>query len=133
MRTEWNVSMLFSSAVKKQSYGDKWTAEKAIDWRREVTENQQLLNLNDVWAWATADCYRVPDEELAECAELAWHYGWAGILYFVSSKTEWQRSEFHDNNRMIDFVKHEEEIRRSCQSSSELAYKKAQYTIGVEP
>ena len=109
---------------------EDWPKEEKF-WREEMSAMPQTLNMNDVWAWALADCYRVPDEELIECAELMWRYGWAGILYFVSSKTNAQRSEFHDNNRMIDFVANEERIRKEKPGSSERAYFKTSYTLGA--
>lgn len=95
----------------------------------EAQRFKQMLNLNDVWGWATADSEYVPDESLPEVATLFFRYGWAGILYWVSTKRGGERSEFYDVNRHIDFVAHEERLRQSCATSSEFAYKKASYTI----
>jgi hypothetical protein len=86
--------------------------------------------MNDVWAWACADGQYVPDEKLPEVAELFWRYGWAGILYWVSKENGNMRSEFVDNNRFIDFVTHEEQLRKEFPDSDERAYKKISYTIG---
>jgi hypothetical protein len=90
----------------------------------------QTLNMNDVWAWASADGEYVPDEELPEVADLFWRYGWPGILYWVSQRNENMRSEFEDNNRFIDFVKHEEQLRKDIPDPSKRAYKKIKYTLG---
>lgn len=90
----------------------------------------QMLNMNDVWGWACADCEYVPDDKLSEVAELAWRYGWAGILYWVSEARGGERSEFHDNNRFIDFVRHEEKLRKEIPGSSARAYHKLTYTLG---
>ena len=90
----------------------------------------QTLNMNDVWGWACADCEYVPDDKLPEIAELAWRYGWAGILYWVSEARAGERSEFHDNNRFIDFVRHEETLRKEIPKSSTRAYHKLSYTLG---
>ena len=69
-------------------------------------ELNQTLNMNDDWCWASADGQYVPDEKLVEVAALFWRYGWAGILYWVSEQNDHMRSEFLDNNRFIDFVRH---------------------------
>ena len=90
---------------------------------------KQTINQNDTWAWASADGQYVPDEKLQEVAELFWCYGWAGILYWVSKERNGMRSEFADNNRYIDFVKMEEQI-KSKFSDDERAYKKIPYIIG---
>ena len=93
-------------------------------------EWKQTLNMNDVWAWASADGEYVTDEELPRLAELFWSYGWCGILYWVSQKNDGMRSEFVDVNRFIDFVAHEEAIREELPNSSARAYAKRQYIIG---
>ena len=90
----------------------------------------QTLNMNDTWAWACSDGQYVTNKQLPEVAGLFWKYGNAGILYWVSKQTNDQRSEFYDNNRMIDFVAHEEKIRKEFPGSTERAYKKISYTIG---
>ena len=71
----------------------------------ECPQLNQTLNMNDTWAWAWADGEYVPDEELPRVAELFWHYGYCGILYWVSERNEQMRSEFEDINRFIDFVR----------------------------
>ena len=90
----------------------------------------QVLNMNDVWGWACADGQEVPDEKLPEVAELFWNYGFAGILYWVSEQNDGMRSEFHDNNRFIDFVRNEEQLKKEVPGHSERAYKKIAYTLG---
>ena len=88
-----------------------------------------VLNMNDVWAWALAWGEKVEDEDLPEVAGLFWRYGNAGLLYWMSKKHEGMRSEFYDNNRAIEFVEHEEQIRLKFPGSSERAYHKASYRI----
>jgi hypothetical protein len=96
----------------------------------EYKECYQMLNMNDVWAWACADGQEVPDDKLQEVADLFWRYGNCGILYWVSKQNHNCRSEFFDNNRFIDFVEQEEKLRKEIPSSDERAYKKITYTIG---
>ena len=91
---------------------------------------KQTLNMNDVWGWATADGESVPDEDLPKVAELFWRYGWAGILYWVSERHDGMTSEFHDNNRFIEFVRNEEQLRKEIPDSSTRAYKQISYTLG---
>jgi len=93
-------------------------------------ELDQMLNMNDVWAWACADGEEVPDDELPRLATLFYRYGWCGVLYWVSERNENMRSEFCDNNRHIDFVRHEEAIRKEFPNSNKRAYAKRTYTIG---
>jgi hypothetical protein len=88
------------------------------------------LNMNDTWGWATAWGETVPEEELPHVAELFFHYGWGGILYWMSERNDGMRSEFHDNNRYIDFARHEEAIRAEIPDGSKRAYAKRSYTLG---
>jgi len=92
-------------------------------------EFKQMLNLNDVWAWACADGEHVADEELPAVAELFYRYGWCGILYWVAEKNGC-KSEFKDNNRFIEFVRHEERIRKEVPDSNRRAYFAASYAVG---
>lgn len=91
----------------------------------------QTLNMNDTWAWACADGEYVPDEDLPEVARLFWQYGHCGILYWVSERTG-VKSEFHDINRFVEFVRNEELIRADEPSPSKRAYQRHEYTIGKE-
>lgn len=91
---------------------------------------EQTLNMNDVWAWALADCHYVPDDKLVEVADLFWRYGWCGVLYFVSKETGDQRSEFLDNNRFIDFVRNEAQLCLEVPDSSKRAYQRLTYVLG---
>lgn len=88
------------------------------------------LNMNDTWMWACSDGEEVPEEEIPEVARLFKWYGHCGLLYWVSRKRGGLRSEFHDNNRFIDFVAHEEALREKEPSSSKRAYMKIRYTLG---
>lgn len=96
-------------------------------------ENAQTLNMNDVWGWAVAWGEFVPDDKLVEVAQLFCLYGDAGLLYWVSDQHESMRSEFEDNNRAIDFVRHEEKIRKDVPDSNKRAYTKVVYTLGEKP
>ena len=92
----------------------------------------QMLNMNDVWGWATADGEYVEDEELPEVARLFCEYGWCGLLYWVSQKRGGIVSEFADVNRFIEFVRNEEAILKEEPDLNKRAYLKRQYTIGEE-
>ena len=104
----------------------------AADVFFEPDDEEIVLNMNDVWGWATAYGEYVKDEELPELAGLFWNYGWAGILYWVSEKNNNMESEFYDVNRCVQFVRHEERLRKSVPNSSKRAYKKLSYTIGQD-
>jgi hypothetical protein len=95
---------------------------------------RQMLNMNDTFAWALAYGATVPDGHLCEVAALFWRYGSAGLHYWCTiHPDEEQRigaSEFEDVQRGIDFVRHEEAIRKQFESSSQRAYHKAVYTLG---
>ena len=102
-----------------------------VDYDAPEQQFRQTLNMNDVWAWASAEGEDVRDDELPELARLFFSYGWAGILYWVSEKNGAMRSEFHDNNRFIDFVKHEEQLRKDVPDSSKRAYTRIRYELGM--
>ncbi len=87
------------------------------------------LNMNDTWGWALSWGEYVPDDKLIEVARLFWQYGWAGCLYWVSERHERMRSEFEDINRMVDFVRHEEDIRRAIPDSNRRAYFRTSYSL----
>lgn len=89
----------------------------------------RVLNLNDTWSWGCADCEDVPEEEIPALATLFWRYGNCGILYWVSERRGQCRSDFTDINRMIEFVRNEEQIRAELPDSSQRAYGKRTYTI----
>lgn len=114
----------------KTGYKDKWTEEKERQWREEISQSQQTLNMNDTWGWALAWGEKVPDDKLIEVAGLFWSYGWAGLLYWVSEQHSKMRSEFHDVNRRVDFVRHEQEFQQRTPGSSAQAYTPYSYTLG---
>jgi len=91
----------------------------------------QVINFNDIWAWASAWGEYVPDNELPIVAELFWLYGWCGILYWCSEKHDKMKSEFHDINRMIEFVRKEEAIKKDIPDPSKRAYTKKTYKLGA--
>lgn len=88
------------------------------------------LNMNDTWAWATAFGMPVSDEQVIEVASLFVNYGYCGILYWVSEQNDQMRSEFHDINRFVDFVRAEETLRKEMPQSTKRAYHKLKYTLG---
>lgn len=90
----------------------------------------QILNMNDVWGWATAWGEPILDEELEEVARLVQHYGYCGVLYWVSKKHDNMKSEFEDINRFVEFVRQEEAIIDELPNSSKRAYFKRSYTLG---
>ena len=92
--------------------------------------NRYLINMNDTWAWACSYMEEVKEDELPELARLYSLYGWCGVLYWVSQKNEGMESEFHDNNRFIDFVKHEEKLIKDVPDCTKRAYKKIKYKLG---
>lgn len=89
------------------------------------------LNMNDTWAWATGWSVTVEPEQLKEVARLFRSYGHAGLMYWHSCREKNMRSEFLDNNRAVDFVRHEEEIRRDTPDHNKRAYKQVAYTLGL--
>lgn len=89
------------------------------------------LNLGDTFAWACADAERVGEDELPRLAELVWLYGYCGMLYWVSEKRGGMMTAFQDNNRMIEFVRHEEQIRSEIPDSCARALAKRSYMIGI--
>jgi len=93
-------------------------------------QDLQTINFNDTWGWASAWGEHVPDEELERVADLFWRYGWCGILYWCSERHEKMKSEFHDINRYVQFVREEESIRDALPGSSQRAYAKRVYTLG---
>ena len=86
------------------------------------------LNMNDTWAWALAWFEEVPDEKIDEVARLFKCWGCAGLDYWVSEQNDGMRSEFHDINRAVDFVRFEEELKKAIPDSSERAYKQFKNT-----
>jgi len=97
------------------------------------TPTSENLNLNDAFFWACSDCEHVPDIAVVEVANLFWRYGWCGILYWVCNRRDMKRVEFKDINRFIDFVRHEEAVRKELPGSSQRAYRNVVYTLGEEP
>ena len=100
-----------------------YNSEEELKKYCDDDESLQVLNMNDVWGWACADCEEVSDDELPELATLFFRYGFCGVLYWVSKKRNNCRSEFYHYNRMIDFVEQEEKLRSGSKSESEYAYK----------
>jgi len=118
-------ALLYAADVFYDSLGD--------DHDPSEDGERQTLNMNDVWGWALAWGEHVPDDKLAEVADLFWRYGWGGLLYWMSCRHDNMRSEFHDNNRAIDFVRNEERIRAAHPGSSALAYHQESYVLGSPP
>jgi len=110
---------------------EAWALIKAMPNYLEPSEegNGHFINMNDVWGWACADGIEVTDENVERIAELYDQYGFGGLLYFQAGETE--SSEFHDNNRFLEFVRNEERIRKEVPDSNKRAYHKESYTIGA--
>ena len=104
-----------------------------VCYPRKWTEGKFVLNMNDVWCWASGWGEEIPDDKLVEVATLLTEYGWPGLLYWVSEKHDGMRSEFHDNNRFIDFVRREERLKKSVPNSTKRAYKRISYTLPDVP
>lgn len=76
------------------------------------------LNMNDTWAWACSDLPGVPEEQIVEAARLFRSYGFAGLMYWYTLQPDGpKQSEFHHNNRAVEFVSNEERIRRETVAS----------------
>ena len=101
------------------------------DFDGDEPESRYEINLNDVWAWACSYGEKVEEAEFPALARLHRAYGWCGVLYWASKKSNGIRSEFHDVNRAIDFVAHEEKLRADEPNSSKRAYTKLTYTLGA--
>ncbi len=93
-------------------------------------EDQYVLNMNDVWGWACSWGEEVPKDKIPELAGLYRLYGWPGVLYWVSCRHGNMHSEFRDNNRFIDFVANEENLRKEVPDANNRAYKRVRYTLG---
>lgn len=113
--------------------GEFWTPENKKELLDDIRNSQNELNMNDTWGWACAMGQKIEDSEFVEVGELYEQYGYCGILYWVSEKNNHMRSEFEDINRMVDFVRHEEQVRKAYPDSTERAYKKIVYELGKEP
>lgn len=99
--------------------------------RAMIGEDGNLsLNMNDIWGWALAWFPEVAADQLSAVADLFKRYGDAGLMYWHSCQEKDMRSEFHDNNRAIDFVRKEEAIRKETPDSSARAYRKVSYLLG---
>lgn len=91
-----------------------------------------MINFNDTWGWAMAYGEEVDEDEVGVVAHLIRDWGWAGLLYWCSEKNGAMRSEFLDNNRCIDFVRHEEALVLEEPNDSKRAYMKLSYTLGED-
>jgi len=60
------------------------------------TDGHFLLNMNDTFAWACADCEEVPDDKISEVADFFKQYGYAGLTYWVAHQRKEYYSEFKD-------------------------------------
>lgn len=106
-----------------------WTADE-ID-EDDDPDMLQTLNMNDTWAWAAAFGQYVPDDKIKEVADLFQTYGFCGVLYWVSEQNNQMESEFSHVNRMVQFVRTEEALRKSVDSRSQYAYLKRTYTLSA--
>lgn len=104
------------------------------EWaEHQPPKGERDLNLNDTFYWATGWSYRVNADDMKDIAQLFELYGQPGLWYWVMKKEELEKVEFVDVNRMVEFVRNEERIRKAVPSSSKRDYHKEQYTIGEQP
>lgn len=101
------------------------------DFDGDEPEGAKTLNMNDTWCWGSAWGERVPDDEMPELARLYHAYGYCGVLYWMSERNGQMRSEFHDINRFVDFVRQEELVRKQVPDYNKRAYHKHKYTLGA--
>lgn len=110
-------------------------SEEELDEDYDTTEEREkwryMINLNDAWYWACADCERVAVEDLPEVWRMFMGYGWHGVGYWVMKQRNmtWEQIEFRDVRRFMQFIEHEEGIRASSEKPSAYAYSRATYTI----
>ena len=95
----------------------------------EKEEMRQVLNLNDAFFWACSDCEKVENDELLEVARLFIDYGYPGIYYWVMKKRNWDKVEFLDVNRWVQFVRAEEALCGQEPHRPKRAYIEYEYTI----
>lgn len=107
--------------------------EDPQDLDEDDYELPTALNLNDAFFWACSDSENVPAESLKEVADLFLRYGQCGVFYWVLNRRGWDKVEFLDVNRMVEFVRNEERIRQEVKNHFfRLPYHKACYTIGAD-
>jgi len=82
--------------------------EDAFDYPDHRLKGKLVLNLNDAFFWACADCEEVPEDEIGAVADLFRSYGQCGLYYWAFKKQKLSKVEFKDIQRMIDFVAAEE-------------------------
>ncbi len=135
----WNAAIMeygkaFGAAVSRAKQGMNQNLQMLLnaDVGSLTGEGDLEINMNDVWGWASADSERVPKDQIEEVARLFFKYGWCGILYWSSERNTGGKSEFHDVNRFIEFVRREEELRKAVTSDSARAYKKLRYELGAD-
>jgi hypothetical protein len=133
----WNAAIInYGCAINKIGY----SAEKSMsddlamlisanvgEWTNGVFE----LDMSDTWAWATAWSEEVEEVEIPVVAKLFRRYGQAGLYYWMTTKNPELKSEFHDINRSVDFVREEEKLIAEEPSSTKRAYKKLSYKVGI--
>jgi hypothetical protein len=99
--------------------GEFGDADEPTDW---IPDGGLAINLNDAFFWACADFEAVTKDEIAEVARIYRRYGQCGLYYWACKKTNGWKVEFKDTQRMIDFVRREEEQIAREPSSSKRAY-----------
>lgn len=125
----WNAAIMahgaaFDAIVERASEGfdDNVAMLTAADVGYQKEDGSFLLVFNDTWSWASADAEIVASDEISEVARLYRSWGWAGLLYWATTKHPGLRSEFKDNNRFIDFVAREEAFIKAVPESNKRAY-----------
>jgi hypothetical protein len=131
-RTQLEMAGVFYHTRKDlaEARAGEWGEWVTEDYLKEMENELQELNMNDVWGWALAYGVKVADEDLPELARLYHAYGYCGVLYWVAEKDGWERSEFNDITRYVEFVRNEEAIKKELPGSNARAYAKRGYVLG---
>lgn len=136
-RCGWNDAVMANEAKVCQflrlseNPDDNRTMLLASDWCFTNEDGSLSINMNDIWGWAVSWCAEVPADQVSEVARLFREYGEGGLMYWHSCQENNMRSEFADNNRKIDFVRHEERIKNEVKDYNKRAYHKESYVLGA--
>ena len=111
---------------------EEWNREhpEGHKYHEDDDDETRMLNMNDTFGWALAYSELVPDDKMIEVATLFWRYGHHGLTYWCAELQGWEKSEFHDITRGIQFVRMEEKLRKDVPNTDKRAYKKLKYKLG---
>lgn len=90
------------------------------------------VNINDIFC-PGADSEEVPRKHFIFVSRLIQDYGFGGLLWYVAQKrgSKYPYGKFRHYNRMIEFVRNEENIRNKYYNEK-YYYRKYSYTLGEE-